>query len=257
MAVARTMLTRSPFRRWPLHVRVFTREAWEIWGGFKVVGQDEGEEEEAVTLTQEHEKDKVKGKGKGKAVSAKVKPKKPPGKRKTLAEKRTYDPLPEVATVVLDLGGVDGQAPGRLEGVKGVTKIDGPIDVEDTEFRGMVWDKWKAFREGAEGSGGECAVCKGVIEDVDVSRTFGFRKGSIEMSCRGLTCWFSFLGSSERCILRLVRRLRCGKIDGQVLLYRPPPMLSKTLPSEPWFRGICYRQPCEPDLAPYRPLPPV
>jgi hypothetical protein len=66
---------------------------------------------------------------------------------------------------------VDGQAPGRTEGTKGVTKIDGPIDVEDTEFRGMVWDKWKAFREGAEGSGGECAVCKEVIEDVDVSRT--------------------------------------------------------------------------------------
>jgi hypothetical protein len=166
MAVARTMLTRSPFRRWPLHVRVFTREAWEIWGGFKVVGQAE---EEAVVL-EAQDKDKVKGKGKGKAVSAKVK--KPPGKRKTLAEKRTYDPLPEVATVMLDLGGVDGQAPGRLEGTKGVTKIDGPIDVEDTEFRGMVWDKWKAFREGAEGSGGECAVCKEVIEDVDVSGTF-------------------------------------------------------------------------------------
>jgi hypothetical protein len=158
------MLTRSPFRRWPLHVRVFTREAWEIWGGFKVVGQ---EEEEAEVYEAQ---DKGKGKGKGKAVSTKVK--KPPGKRKTLAEKRTYDPLPEVATVMLDLGGVDGQAPGRLEGTKGVTKIDGPIDVEDTEFRGMVWDKWKAFREGAEGSGGECAVCKEVIEDVDVSGTF-------------------------------------------------------------------------------------
>lgn len=168
------MLTRSPFRRWPLHVRVFTREAWEIWGGFRVVGQEEGEE--AVVL-EAQDKDKVKGKGKGKAVNAKVK--KPPGKRKTLAEKRTYDPLPEVATVMLDLGGVDGQAPGRTEGTKGVTKIDGPIDVEDTEFRGMVWDKWKAFKEGAEGSGGECAICKEVIEDVDVSRVLCSHKGSI------------------------------------------------------------------------------
>jgi hypothetical protein len=42
--------------------------------------------------------------------------------------------------------------------------------VEDNEFRGMVWSKWKTFREGQPGNSGSCAVCREMIEDVDVSQ---------------------------------------------------------------------------------------
>ena len=150
MAVARTMLTKAPFRRWPLHIRVFTPEAWQIWNEFKLVGQVDPEPVPVI-------RPKVKG------------VRKAPVKRKTTADARRFESLPEVATVVLDLGGVFGQAPGRTEATRGVTKLDGPIDVEDTDFRSVVWQKWKAFRQRQPGNSGSCAVCKGVIEDIDVS----------------------------------------------------------------------------------------
>jgi len=146
MAVARTMLTKTPFDRWPLHIRVFTKDAWVIWNDFKTVN-DQPEVEVAAP----------KAKGTRKAP-AKRKPKNPP---------RTFDPLPEMATVMLDLGGVDGKTGEREAGTKGVTKLDGPIDVEDTEFRNAVWAKWKRSRTG--GAKGTCAVCRDDIEDVDVS----------------------------------------------------------------------------------------
>ena len=146
MAVARTMLTKTPFNRWPLHIRVFTKDAWVVWNEFKTVNH-EPEAEVAVP--------KAKGTRK---VPAKRKPKTPP---------RTFDPLPELTTVMLDLGWVDGKTGERQVGTKGVTKLDGPIDVEDTEFRNAVWAKWKRSRTG--GAKGTCAVCRDNIEDVDVS----------------------------------------------------------------------------------------
>jgi hypothetical protein len=134
MAVARTMMTTAPFKRWPLHVRIFTEEAWAIWNTFDGI--------EPV----------VAG----------------PKGRKKKKEPRTFEPLQELTEVTLDLGGVDGKTGRRGEEVKGVTKIDGPIDVEDTEFKEAVWGKWKRFKI-SSGSVGNCAICQGEVEDLDVS----------------------------------------------------------------------------------------
>lgn len=208
MAVARTMLTKPPFRRWPLHVRVFTPDAWRIWNEFKLVGE---EDPEPVPPP------KIKG------------VKKAPVKRKTKADERRFDPLPEVATVMLDLGGVDGQGKGRTDAVRGVTKLDGPIDVEDTEYRGMVWAKWKAFRRDQPGTSGSCSVCKGVIEDVDVS------SGRV-LNCRDLFIRYRLPvpGPLER---RLLYRSKGGPGLARLLCHRPSALLGKTLSVRSQLRG--------------------
>jgi structure-specific endonuclease subunit SLX1 len=73
-------------------------------------------------------------------------------------------PIITSVTTILDLGGVSGGTGNRRSSTKGVTSQEGPIDVQDVEFRrgSRVWDKWKALER--QGSA-NCGVC---AESIDI-----------------------------------------------------------------------------------------
>lgn len=58
-------------------------------------------------------------------------------------------------TRILDLGGVAGSTGLREPNTPGVTAIDGPIDVGDTEFRQHAWSQWEAH-QGRD----DCTICQ-------------------------------------------------------------------------------------------------
>lgn len=150
------MLTKAPFDRLPLHVRIFSQEAWHVW--------EELQTGKLVTDTA------AAPRGKKALSKAKAKP----------YSDLTFPPLPSTVTVTLDLGRVDGStSESRDPSVKGIVSPDGPIAVDDQEFRAGVWQKWKEFlkSKGLETAylpkGREkCAVCKKPIADVSVSLVF-------------------------------------------------------------------------------------
>ncbi len=149
------MLSTLPWKRWPLHVRIFSEEAWDRW---REVDGNVGEGDEVLEQV-------TTGKGKGKA------------KRGTMTKlPLPPHPLSQETDVTLDLGGVDGKTLRRRESTKGVISRVGPIEVEDEMFRGEVWRKWAGDEEGMgmrdalanDEKARRCEVCKEEI-DVDVS----------------------------------------------------------------------------------------
>jgi structure-specific endonuclease subunit SLX1 len=60
--------------------------------------------------------------------------------------------------VILDLGGVSGSTGQRRQSTSGATARHGPIDVQDSDFRGEAWDHWVAIRETVEPV---CSICSG------------------------------------------------------------------------------------------------
>lgn len=74
-------------------------------------------------------------------------------------------PLPDTFSCLLDLGGVAGATGQRRVSTGGVTARDGPIDVDDSEFRrGLgVWGKWEAFRTD-ERTDLQCGLCHGQLD---------------------------------------------------------------------------------------------
>lgn len=77
-------------------------------------------------------------------------------------------PVPPDVTTILDLGGVSGQTGLRTPDTPGVTAIDGPIDVNDADFRtsDRVWGKWQQLSFDDQPC--RCAICQSDI-DRDVS----------------------------------------------------------------------------------------
>lgn len=71
--------------------------------------------------------------------------------------------------VILDLGGVSGSTGHRRQSTSGATSREGPIDVQDSDFRGQVWDHWVAERETVERA---CSLCtEGVDPSVSPNHT--------------------------------------------------------------------------------------
>ena len=67
--------------------------------------------------------------------------------------------------IILDFGGVSGTDGWGRENTPGETGREGPIDVQDSDFRGQVWNHWAAIREDAEGV---CLLCQANV-DLSVS----------------------------------------------------------------------------------------
>lgn len=127
IAVARTMLTRKPYSRLPLHVRIFTENTWQMWQQCEpdVPGQQEREAEEVTG------KKRKGGKPKEKAV-------------KGIKRYGPFRPLPSTIDVTFDRGGVDGKAAVAADAGEGASSSRPvPIDVNDTAFRTAHWQKWQ------------------------------------------------------------------------------------------------------------------
>jgi len=73
-------------------------------------------------------------------------------------------PVPPDVTTILDLGGVSGQTGLRTPDTPGVTTIDGPIDINDTEFRTSerVWGKWQQLS--CDDEPYQCDICQTDID---------------------------------------------------------------------------------------------
>ena len=78
--------------------------------------------------------------------------------------------LSPTVSYVLDLGGVAGDAGSRRQSTRGVTEREGPIDVNDEDFRRGpgVWKKWKMFEKGGSDADAQCDIC-GSSLDITVS----------------------------------------------------------------------------------------
>jgi hypothetical protein len=166
------MLTRTPYSRLPLHVRIFSQHAWEMWHEFN---KTHGADLPADMV------DRPQGKGKGKGRKRKQ------GKNGVITingqEYGPFKPLPPSVDVTLDMGGVDGKTMNRKEGTTGVTRLHGPIDVNDTAFRDAHFAKWQRVvpmqqqQEGLDGklvgeqeqqSHGRNPVCGICREGIDI-----------------------------------------------------------------------------------------
>lgn len=135
LSVAYTLLSSAPFCRLPLHLRFFMSDAHAIF--ISLIPLDRGE----------------------------------PRQKTRPSAKTSTGPLlalSSMVTTVLDLGGVSGKTGIRRESVQGVTERDGPIDVEDGDFRGgpRVWKKWKLLQVRAEDSSLSCALCHEPLDEV-------------------------------------------------------------------------------------------
>ncbi|KAJ9099948.1 hypothetical protein QFC21_003956 [Naganishia friedmannii] len=193
LAVVRTMLTRTPYSRLPLQVRIFSQHAWEMWHEFN---KTHGAELPPDVV----ENAAAKGKGKGKGRKRKQ------GKHGTITikgqEYGPFKPLPSSVDVTLDMGGVDGKTMERKQGATGVTRLDGPIDVNDTAFREAHFAKWQRVlptvqEGGLDGQAVEqeretratrpvCAICK---EGIDVKNHQSFAlcpSDQTTLECHGL-----------------------------------------------------------------------
>ena len=105
-------------------------------------------------------------------------------------EPSSIPPLPQTG-VVLDLGGVLGSEDGRSPDIKGVTALDGPIDVKDTEFcealkvKAQLQNKQQAI----------CHICNDKIAP-DVSSSL-LELGTVEL----------MTGTTRACCLYITDRL--------------------------------------------------
>ena len=75
-------------------------------------------------------------------------------------------PLSLVMTTILDLGGVSGNTGLRRQSTQGVTGREGPIDVQDGDFRrgARVWERWKTLEVGLYRQRISCTICHQVID---------------------------------------------------------------------------------------------
>lgn len=143
------MLTRKPYSRLPLHVRIFTENTWQMWNECGPV-----DERDTGTVAGETES---AGQNKKKKKTGKDK-----GREKQVRGVKRFGPfksLPETIDVTFDRGGVDGKAltgPVNAEGTPGRPV---PIDVGDTAFRTAHWQKWQRVSDkGAHVELG-CGIC--------------------------------------------------------------------------------------------------
>lgn len=113
------MLTKRPYSRLPLHVRIFTERAWALWRACDPVA------------------DAAAG-GKKKRAGA-----------DGILRYGPFKPLPPTIDVALDRGGVDGKAVPTGEGRPRA------IDVSDAAFRSAHWEKWTRCGSGEMG----CGMC--------------------------------------------------------------------------------------------------
>lgn len=108
--------------------------------------------------------------------------------------------------VILDLGGVSGSTGQRRESTSGALSREGPIDVQDSEFRGQAWDHWVAIRETVERA---CSICKEYV-DPTVSRDttatkYGLKRPGVYRFC-SLHQSILLANLSPRLLRRTIRR---------------------------------------------------
>ena len=113
LRVVRVLLSVAPFKSWPLHLRFFTADTHDMYL--------HSTNQAAVHF--------------GKSS-------------KSAAPTHLFDPVPASVTVILDLGGVAGDTGHRRISTRGVSAIDGPIDIKDSDFRlgDRVTGKWKLLK---------------------------------------------------------------------------------------------------------------
>ncbi|WVQ80842.1 hypothetical protein IAT38_002949 [Cryptococcus sp. DSM 104549] len=131
ICVAYALLSLPPFARLPLHIRFFVPEALEIFNGI-------------------HQN----------ALSPDPTP--VPASKRAAAAVTLPSVISPTVSKTLDLGGVSGLTGKRRESTKGVNGREGPIDVQDKDFRQGpgVWDKWLDVRnQAADGESFLCSEC--------------------------------------------------------------------------------------------------
>lgn len=179
IAVARTLISRAPFRNLPLNVKIFTPGALEVWRDLDsvVTSRVAAASSSTTTLALEVEVEaggtsrKATAKAKAKAKTVKVKA--PKKQNKSLDYLNYIPPLPRECIVSFDPSGVNGNAteydhlsPSRtgslsrsmstptatapfgttIENARHANPIvwtRGGIDRDDSAFRNGQWSKWK------------------------------------------------------------------------------------------------------------------
>lgn len=156
------MLTKKPYSRLPLHVRIFTENTWQMWQ------QCEPEVPRQPEATEEESTGKKKKGGKPKDGREK--------QVKGIKRYGPFKPLPSTIDVTLDRGGVDGKAAMASYGGEGSTSgRPVPIDVNDTAFRTSHWQKWQRVAGKDHGDVDEmqvrtaglelsCGICKEAVD---------------------------------------------------------------------------------------------
>ncbi|KAK6909929.1 hypothetical protein I203_103955 [Kwoniella mangroviensis CBS 8507] len=134
LAVAHALLSRPPFNRLPLHLRFFVPEVHDLFHNL--------EQNDSRPVSSRRTKKRV-----------------------------TQDwsplPLPVTLTSIIDLGGVSGSTGARRHSTQGVQSREGPIDVNDVDFRQgeRVWGKWKAIEIRIKQEGHiRCEQCDGEVD---------------------------------------------------------------------------------------------
>lgn len=140
-------MTKRPYNRLPLHVRIFTEHAWGLWNACDSVDL-------AVSSTAEPTTTGECGKQKKKRGDKKENP------GKAIQRYGPFRPLPSTIDVTFDRGGVDGKAHPTAEGRPKA------IDVADTTFRNGHWAKWEQCQK----AGLSCGIC-GEALDAQASST--------------------------------------------------------------------------------------
>ncbi|OCF74472.1 hypothetical protein I204_04847 [Kwoniella mangroviensis CBS 8886] len=158
LAVAHALLSRPPFNRLPLHLRFFVPEVHDLFHNL--------EQNDSRPVSSRRTKKRV-----------------------------TQDwsplPLPVTLTSIIDLGGVSGSTGARRHSTQGVQSREGPIDVNDVDFRQgeRVWGKWKAIEIRIKQEGHiRCEQCDG---EVDHTNHLSFALCPSQRSCHyvsHLTC---------------------------------------------------------------------
>lgn len=96
-------------------------------------------------------------------------------------------PVPSRVTITLDLGGVAGSTGRRRASTMGVTAREGPIDVQDTEYRlgPRVWGKWQLLEDDLK-SGLSMAICGICQQAVNLSVSGRLGRARCQSYCKTL-----------------------------------------------------------------------
>lgn len=142
-SVAHALLCLAPFCKLPLHLRFFTTDAHAIFQQLVSPTSDEPMQ----TGKRSH--------------------------REIAGPSFLLPAISSTVTTIVDHGGVSGNTGLRRQSTRGVVGREGPIDVQDEEFRRGpdVWTKWKTLQ--ASTNGISCTICGEAVDTTVWPPNFG------------------------------------------------------------------------------------